>query len=98
MNLGLIHSAFYYIPLTLLEKQNGFILCCIQRNEETLPSLSKPVPDAGHHTGPASGLDQAVGHLKHYERMNEEIILQQGISYTVIVPADLAYTYLCSHV
>lgn len=30
----------------------------------TLPSFSKPVADAGHHTGPASGLDQAIGHLE----------------------------------
>lgn len=43
------------------------------RNIWSLPSLSKPVTDAGDHTGPASGLDQAVHHLEHFTVICKEL-------------------------
>lgn len=47
---------------------------CFNRNDSTVPSFTKPVADAGHHTGPASGLDQAVGHLKHRMHEGNEVL------------------------
>lgn len=55
----------------------------------TLPPLSKPVADAGHHTGPASGLHQAIGHLKSWQEELGENMLYSEVSETLLLRHSL---------